>query len=444
MSVLLKFFSLVIYCFLSVYPAPDATINFQNEITINLDNTGTITETMYVSKAAVDACDDSNHRPAQIAALPGMEIKMMDGIECYVLTETKPFSTLEELRDYIEPTNMSSFYEGAQKYIADPLFKGDARQNQDAGHVAIFVNSFHASPSEGKSPFIITSDGTVKPSHLKSEQAEKWFRSTTTWNIPGQVLSFTCNSDRGYDIAQEGSTLTAELLNPSIKEGANAQLFYRVSVDSNISKFPVIGEFIYYNWEQPGKPATFTDVTSEAWYGFGVSDAYRFGLMDGVGNRLFAPNGTMTLAEACALAARIHSKIMVSDLNTTAAQGSPWYQPYVDYLTSNGIISTSTFPDYTRNATRGEMAYLFSRATPDSWLEQPLTFNPPDVSKSNPYYNEIIRLYHGGIFGGSDIKGTFNSDTTITRGEVAAIVTRIANPAQRLGVQNDDWLIPAP
>lgn len=214
MSVLLKFFSLVIYCFLSVYPAPDATINFQNEITINLDNTGTITETMYVSKAAVDACDDSNHRPAQIAALPGMEIKMMDGIECYVLTETKPFSTLEELQDYIEPTNLSSFYEGEQKYIADPLFKGDARQNQDAGHVAIFVNSFHASPAEGKSPFIITSDGTVKPSHLKSEQAEKWFRSTTTWNIPGQVLSFTCNSDRGYDIAQEGSTLTAELLNP--------------------------------------------------------------------------------------------------------------------------------------------------------------------------------------------------------------------------------------
>ena len=69
------------------------------------------------------------------------------------------------------------------------------------------------------------------------------------------------------------------------------------------------------NFQRNGSYYTglFTDVPADAWYADGVAAAYELGLMVGSGQKTFSPNGTVTLAEAVAMAARIHSRYGSAD-----------------------------------------------------------------------------------------------------------------------------------
>jgi hypothetical protein len=55
----------------------------------------------------------------------------------------------------------------------------------------------------------------------------------------------------------------------------------------------------------------------------------------------------------------------------------------------------------------------------------------PDVQSSDRSFEAILKLYNAGIFTGSDRLGTFNPDSTITRSEVATVVTRMAVSSER-------------
>lgn len=55
----------------------------------------------------------------------------------------------------------------------------------------------------------------------------------------------------------------------------------------------------------------------------------------------------------------------------------------------------------------------------------------PDVTGSTKYSQEIFSLYNAGVLTGSDVFGTFKPNDNIIRAEAAAILTRVALPAQR-------------
>ena len=179
----------------------------------------------------------------------------------------------------------------------------------------------------------------------------------------------------------------------------------------------------------------FSDVDEDQWYGSNrqgtIALAYEYGLMQGVADGIFDPAGNVTLAQAVTIAARVHS------IYTAGAQdfvsGVPWYQAYVDYATDAGIINDGDFDDYTRNATRGEMAYIFARSLPqEEFAEQNTLVSLPDV-RSGTYYSEyIFRFYRAGIVGGDDALGTFRPNSAITRAEAATIISRVILPEERL------------
>lgn len=177
---------------------------------------------------------------------------------------------------------------------------------------------------------------------------------------------------------------------------------------------------------------TFKDVPSSTWYTSNVKTAYELDLMKGTSSTAFTPDGNITVGSAIALACRLHSIY-----NTGAAnfiQGNPWYQVYVDYAVKNGIITQGQFTDYNAVATRRQFAAILARALPAEALTQKNTVDDgmiPDVTAGSDNYNDIYLLYRAGILTGSDSKGTFAPETTITRSSVAAIVSRMANPALR-------------
>jgi len=208
----------------------------------------------------------------------------------------------------------------------------------------------------------------------------------------------------------------------------------------------------------------FSDVDENKWYGFNqgkaIASAYEYGLMKGNSATSFNPTGDITVAEAITVAARVHS-IYTTGKEDFAAGATPWYQPYVDYAVQNKIISSGDFTNYTRAATRAEMAYIFSRslsadefkeqntvneaisgicrncgAEPDSRYCQDCgklaAYHLPDVSDETPHSRAILTLYKAGIVTGSDIKGTFNPMAKINRAEAAAIISRVILPSTRL------------
>ncbi len=176
----------------------------------------------------------------------------------------------------------------------------------------------------------------------------------------------------------------------------------------------------------------FTDVGTN-WYADSVKLAYELGLVKGTSSTTFSPSGNMTVAEAIALACRLHS-IYYNGFEKFV-QGSPWYQVYVDYALKNVIITEGQFSSYTAKITRRQFAMVFAKALPSSALGILSTVSDnaiPDVSITDEGATEIYKLYRAGILTGNEPAHEFEPDTYIQRSQVAAIVTRMAVVDQRV------------
>ena len=179
----------------------------------------------------------------------------------------------------------------------------------------------------------------------------------------------------------------------------------------------------------------FTDVSDGAWYAQSVQTAYELGLVAGVSDTAFNPEGSITIGSTVALAARLHSIYTTGSADFT--QGSPWYAVYVNYAVDNGILTLGQFNDYNANATRRQFAGILAKALPAEALEAVNTVEDgaiPDVAAGSENYEEIYTLYRAGVLTGSDDKGTFAPETTIDRASVAAIVSRMAEPELRQSI----------
>lgn len=233
------------------------------------------------------------------------------------------------------------------------------------------------------------------------------------------------------------------------------------------------------------EPGQFSDVKPGVWYTQNVKTAYEYGLMTGKRGGKFDPGGNMTIVEAIVVACRLRSAYYGD--NAVFARADPWYQPYVDYAKKNGIIEQD-YP-YTAQASRLDFALFISNALPDAALREinHIAQNDiPDLYAGSPYedaltaltgagvispgdlyqlqidltlmaagvgavqatkaQDAVYRLYRAGILTGGDRYGTFAPSDSITRGSVATIVSRVADPSLRKSftlAQKQVELVPA-
>ena len=199
-------------------------------------------------------------------------------------------------------------------------------------------------------------------------------------------------------------------------------------------------------WEQYGRYGTenftyrydydgrFADVGAGDWFYPSVVYTYELGLMRGKSDSEFAPGGSVTHAEIIVLLARLYT--IYYGFGDGFAQGSPWYQPYVDFCVGHGLISGE-----------GYDAGRLSSPAPRSWVIGTLYsmkdefFNDeinsvedgaiPDVRIGGEYGGAIYAAYRCGIAVGSDASGTFFPDSYVTRAETAAIISRLTDAGLR-------------
>lgn len=179
----------------------------------------------------------------------------------------------------------------------------------------------------------------------------------------------------------------------------------------------------------------FSDIADDAWYADYVNTAAYLGLVNGRGDGLFVPDGTMTYAEAVTLAARLDAFLHERDLELGEAdpQGKVWYTVYVDYARRQGL--PCDYEDYKANITRSEFAHIFdavyrnAKAMYDEKNIIAINDVPdgsiPDMPMTAEHAQDVYELYRLGILSGSDGQHSFLPGSSIKRSEVCAIVCRL-------------------
>lgn len=190
-----------------------------------------------------------------------------------------------------------------------------------------------------------------------------------------------------------------------------------------------VGGMEHFQKAKEYEEETFADVAPVAWFFSSVKGCYEYQLMDGTGTGTFDPDGSLTLAQAVAMAARAHQIYTTGE--NTLQNGQPWYRSYVDYAIANGILSEEN-SDYDQTASRAQVAALFAAILPEQ-ERGAINAVPslPDVSSERKERDAIFALYEAGVLTGNDIYGTFCPDSEITRGEAAAILFRLTQPEGR-------------
>jgi len=196
------------------------------------------------------------------------------------------------------------------------------------------------------------------------------------------------------------------------------------------------------NFERSEKydSTVFSDVDTNAWYYQNVASVYEYNLMVGIGNNAFDVFGNVTVAQAIVIAARLYSIYYFDDIFYVDPSDDTivnWYDPYVESALSWGIIDRE-YSDYNAIATRAQFAEILSKSIDSidlkeiNWVDDGAI---PDVPMSAEYADAVYMLYRAGIIIGSDSAGTFNPDSTISRAEAAAIITRIVDTSLRKSIE---------
>lgn len=178
----------------------------------------------------------------------------------------------------------------------------------------------------------------------------------------------------------------------------------------------------------------FHDVKPGQWFRNSVEFAYEKGIMNGVGEGLFQPDTTASLAQAITIAVRMHATY--TGKSVSAASDGVWYQPYYDYAVENKLLppdikdleSVASLP-----ATRSRIAYLFSAVLTKEDSEKINNRAIPDLDAIEKDYQEAVKtMYAAGIITGKS-GGNFDGAGLATRAEIATIAMRLVNKMQRVG-----------
>ena len=179
------------------------------------------------------------------------------------------------------------------------------------------------------------------------------------------------------------------------------------------------------------KDGMFTDVTADSPYRDSIAAVYEMGLMKGMTDTLFGTDRTVTLAQAIAYTAKLHS--FITGDKYEFKEGRPWYKVYADYAVSCGILQ-SEITSYDSNLTREEFADILTHTVAASALPGINTVEDnaiPDVSIDDEYGASIYLLYRAGIFTGEKEDGAFRPKDNVTRGEMAQALARMAASSMR-------------
>ena len=204
----------------------------------------------------------------------------------------------------------------------------------------------------------------------------------------------------------------------------------------------------------------FSDLKPGSTFYENITALYEYGLSIGQKDGTYGARAHATVGQGIIFAGRLRSLYDHGDAEMGAAafrrEGQRSYEAYLLYLQSLNILGDELDGQYFTTATRAVMAHILAAALPESFFD-PINHDAVtigyasrrfirDVDEYTPYFQDILTLYRSGICQGVDDSGSFLPDDPISRGALAAMLTRMADPALRITLrweldisQDTDW-----
>lgn len=175
-----------------------------------------------------------------------------------------------------------------------------------------------------------------------------------------------------------------------------------------------------------GKKQTFSDVNPESWYYEAIEFMASTGIVSGVGDGKFNPNGNITYAQFC--------QIVSNTVNfETGAKDEYWAYKAINSCLQNGIIgnrgdinSSNYDVAMQRDAAVAGIYRMFIGYNTDMLPSSRLDIEAkdiPDYDKiGDAYKGDIVQAYKCGITTGVDSNGTFSPESILTRAQVCQLI----------------------
>ena len=182
---------------------------------------------------------------------------------------------------------------------------------------------------------------------------------------------------------------------------------------------------------------SFSDVDSSHWAYSYIDELSNVGVINGYSDGRFNPNGTITKAEYLKLlVGTVATKAQQEEMQKAQASSSNWFDPYVQFATSNSIIKENyTTAELNSTVSRAEMATLIVEfanyvglTTPKDNIEVGTKYKVVDENKgrsAEPSEQEIRSAY-----GTSNVTIVNDVDAVMSKlGLVPAKVSEDAEPS---------------
>ena len=234
----------------------------------------------------------------------------------------------------------------------------------------------------------------------------------------GTTVTLTPVPDRGYQV---GSVAVTDRFGEPVAVTEQADGTYTFTMPNGQVTVTV-------TFEQA--PLPFPDVTEGDWFYDAVRYAYETGLMDGVGDSLFAPNSETTRAQLVTILHRLAGEPEPGgDSGFADVAAGTWYTDAVAWAAENGIVNGVSDTEFAPgdDITREQLAAILYRyaACQGYDVSQRADLSGfGDASSISGYAQEALSWAHaqGLVLGFED--GSLRPQGTASRAQIAAVLMR--------------------
>lgn len=170
--------------------------------------------------------------------------------------------------------------------------------------------------------------------------------------------------------------------------------------------------------------ANFSDVSSDHWAATSITAMANAGIMNGIGDNLFAPSQTISYAELVTMVVRQFYPDQVSSGTGSTA----WYSPFMDFAEAEGLLAGTSIASATSIISRYEMSQLLYNVAKATGADVNVgQVNGVADAASIPYnYTTAVSYCYGsGLITGTDSIGTFNGNGSMDRAQAAIVMDRL-------------------
>ena len=151
------------------------------------------------------------------------------------------------------------------------------------------------------------------------------------------------------------------------------------------------------------------------------------GIINGIGNNLYNPQGILTVAEGIKISACINASFYGKEI-IPYDNSTHWADAYYDYALENGIIKKTDFvkADFDTAITRDRLFYIFANTLPDS---EYIAINEAELAPEKTMSDYVEKLFCAGIVIGSE--NGFELDNNIIRADSVILISRMCAYSRR-------------